>query len=507
MNIDSWYSTNKNVESISIMTGNPIMQNNSSSSITKSDFLLSCEAPRHLWAKKNGKIEAQLSDFDQHLIDQGYEVEILAKQYLETILLPLTPHNQFFWQQTYLDGPFEARCDALVLKPETNTYDLYEIKSSTSVDKENIYDVTYQALVLNNQISIDHFFLLHLDKEYSRSGVLDLSGLFIADDVTYKVNDLLQEVEGLRQEALDVTKVVDLNLLAHCLSPKECPCPDICHPNLPDFSIYDIPRLTRKKKTELLDAGIIAAKDIPGSFELNDKQRLVVDLARTNFEYIDKKSLCSELNKIEFPVYFLDYETCISAIPQYDGYHAQQQIVFQYSLHRMDNANLECIHTGFISITNGEPSVHLLEHLAAEIGAVGTIIVWNKSFEMTMNKDMAKLHPEFAEVLEQVNNRIYDLGEVVNKGYYLHPGFKGSWSIKHVLPVMVEELSYKELAINKGDQASMAWWKATFGQLNKEEIKQITEALHIYCGLDTLAMVEIYKKLIKLLNLNQYLLS
>jgi hypothetical protein len=230
-------------------------------------------------------------------------------------------------------------------------------------------------------------------------------------------------------------------------------------------------------------------------------------LARTNFEYIDKKSLCSELNKIEFPVYFLDYETCISAIPQYDGYHAQQQIVFQYSLHRMDNANLECIHTGFISITNGEPSVHLLEHLAAEIGAVGTIIVWNKSFEMTMNKDMAKLHPEFAEVLEQVNNRIYDLGEVVNKGYYLHPGFKGSWSIKHVLPVMVEELSYKELAINKGDQASMAWWKATFGQLNKEEIKQITEALHIYCGLDTLAMVEIYKKLIKLLNLNQYLLS
>jgi hypothetical protein len=33
---------------------------------------------------------------------------------------------------------------------------------------------------------------------------------------------------------------------------------------------------------------------------------------------------------------------------------------------------------------------------------------------------------------------------------------KGSWSIKPVLPVMVPALSYEELAINKGDQASVA---------------------------------------------------
>jgi hypothetical protein len=476
------------------------MQNNPSSTITKSDFLLYYEAPRHLWAKKNGKIETQLSDFDQHLIDQGYEVENLAKQYLETVLLPLTPHNQLFWQRTYLDGSFEARCDALVFKPETNTYDLYEIKSSTSLDKENIYDVAYQALVLENQISVDHLYLLHLDKEYSRSGDLDLSRLFIADDVTDKVNDLFQEVERLRQEALNVLKVSDPSILGHCLSPKECPCPDICHPNLPEFSIYDIPRLTKKKKTELLDAGIFAAKDIPVNFDMNDKQRLIVDLARTNSEYIDQTSLCSELNKIEFPVYFLDYETCISAIPQYDGYHPQQQIIFQYSLHRMDKLDIEPVHTGFISITDGDPSIHLLEHLSAEIGNVGTIIVWNKSFEMTMNKDMAKLHPGYAEFLDQVNQRIYDLGEVVNQGYYLHPGFKGSWSIKHVLPVMVQELSYKDLAINKGDQASMAWWNVTFGQTDKGEIERITETLHVYCGLDTQAMVEIYKRFVKIAN-------
>ena len=75
---------------------------------------------------------------------------------------------------------------------------------------------------------------------------------------------------------------------------------------------------------------------------------------------------------------------------------------------------------------------------------------------ISMNKDMAKLHPEYAAFLEQLNERIYDLGDIVNLGYYLHPGFKGSWSIKHVLPVMVPELSYKGMVIGKGDQTSMA---------------------------------------------------
>ena len=117
-----------------------------------------------------------------------------------------------------------------------------------------------------------------------------------------------------------------------------------------------------------------------------------------------------------------------------------------------------------------------------------------------MNKDMAKLHPQYAQFLAQVNQRIFDLGEIVNQGYYLHPGFKGSWSIKHVLPVMVHKLSYTELAINKGDQASMAWWHVTFSQKDKAEIDRIKEALRVYCGLDTLAMVEIYNRFVQLIN-------
>ena len=64
---------------------------------------------------------------------------------------------------------------------------------------------------------------------------------------------------------------------------------------------------------------------------------------------------------------------------------------------------------------------------------------------------------------------------------------------------MVPELSYKGMVIGKGDQASMAWWNMTFGQVDQREKEQLTEALLHYCELDTLAMVEIYRKLNELI--------
>lgn len=134
--------------------------------ITKSDFLLYCDAPRHLWAKKNGKIDRQLSDFDEYLIKQGYEVESLARKYLETIILPQNQDQEIYWQVTYLDDPYEARVDAMFFKPDSNSCDLYEIKSGTGVDNDDVYDVTYQLLILERHVDVEHLYILHLNKEY-----------------------------------------------------------------------------------------------------------------------------------------------------------------------------------------------------------------------------------------------------------------------------------------------------------------------------------------------------
>lgn len=461
--------------------------------LSKSDFLLFLESPRHLWADKHNLIDKTPSAFDIHNMEQGYEVEALAKEYF--VKHVLKPNESFSFQKTFTDNKFPARTDLLTYKPGTDSYDLYEVKSGTSIKKENLYDVTYQFLIVNKQIKIDRVFILHLNSEYIRYSFLDLAELFLAEDVTLKVFDLLDEVEKLRDIALETALDPSVEGIQACLNPKACPCPDICFPGLPESSIFDIPRLSAKKKIELLDQGIIDIKDVPKNFMLNTKQRLIVDVAQSNQEIINKEAIQKEFQRFTFPLYFLDYETCLLAIPLFDGYKAQQQMVFQYSLNKMESINGVILHTEYLAITKEDPSLSLIRQLQEDIGSAGSVFVWNKTFEMTRNKELTAIHPEYADFLEELNDRIYDLGDIINLGFYLHPKFKGSWSLKNVLPVMVPELSYEEMEICKGDQAMTAWWALINGALSCEEAEKTKTALLEYCMLDTWAMVKIWKKI------------
>lgn len=468
--------------------------------LTKSDFIIYCDAPRHLWARVNNRFTKPPSDFDRLLSEQGYHVETQGREYLEQEIIQKQPGLRLNWQATFSDGPFEARVDALLYDSESERYDLYEIKSSTAWDKEDLVDIGFQAAILDSQIQVGHLYLLHLNKEYIFNGELELSGLFVAEDVSGEVAAIKPAILSARDDAMRAAGSIDPESLAHCLTPGDCPCPEVCHPGLPEFSIYDIPRLSPKKKQQLLDAGIRAACDIPEDFDLNDKQRLVVGRAKSGNPYLDHPALQAELGKLIYPLYFLDYETCISAIPQYPGYHPQQQIVFQYSLHRMDDPDNELRHSEFLIIQETDPSLPLLDQLHQDIGLEGSVIVWNKTFEMSRNREMAVLHPQHAGFLEQLNQRIVDLGDVVSKGIYLHPGFKGSWSIKNVLPVMVPELSYERLPIHKGDQASLTWWQLRFGEMSDDDRAALVEAMLRYCELDTTAMVMIFKEFRKIIS-------
>jgi len=461
--------------------------------LTKSDFLLFLEAPRHLWAKKHDLIDQTPSPFEINVMKQGYEVEALAKEYLEKFVLK--PEENLILQKTFTDRQFTVRTDILVHKSSTESYDLYEVKSGTSVKKENIYDVTYQFLILSQQIKIDRVFILHLNSEYIRYSNLNLAELFLAEDVTQKALELQDEVDKLRDIALETAHKPSQEGIKPCFNPKSCSCPDICHPGIPEYSIFDIPRLSKKKKTELLSQGVLAIYDVPKSFALNSKQRLIVDVAQSNQELINREAIQKEFQHFTFPIYFLDYETYLSAIPMYDGYKPQQQMVFQYSLHKMETLNGDIRHTENLAITKDDPSKSLIKQLREDIGDTGTVFVWFKPFEMTRNKELAIIHPEYAAFLEDLNDRIYDLGDFINFGFYLHPEFKGSWSIKNVLPVMVPELKYDEMEIGKGDQAMMAWWELINDMLSTDEAEKTKIALLAYCKLDTWAMVKIWNKL------------
>ena len=82
------------------------------------------------------------------------------------------------------------------------------------------------------------------------------------------------------------------------------------------------------------------------------------------------------------------------------------------------------------------------------------------------------------------------------KKYYVTPQMQGSHSIKYVLPALVPEMAeaYKELdGIQNGGDAMNAYPKLSSMSAAKKE--KTRKALLAYCHLDTLAMVEVLKKL------------
>ena len=132
-----------------------------------------------------------------------------------------------------------------------------------------------------------------------------------------------------------------------------------------------------------------------------------------------------------------------------------------------------------------------------DISDTGSVVVWNKSFECPRNKELGQLFPEYNDFFLGMNSRVYDLKDIFTKNYYVDPGFHGSNSIKDVLPVLAPHLSYKDLAIGKGDLASVRWYEIAVGE-DKSGADQVFADLLEYCKLDTFAMVEIYNVLRKI---------
>ena len=171
--------------------------------------------------------------------------------------------------------------------------------------------------------------------------------------------------------------------------------------------------------------------------------------------------------------------------------------MFKYSLHVVDE-NGKQKHFGFVYKGKDDPAIEVCKSLKKIVGDTGSVLVWNKSFEMGRNKEMAEMYPEYDEFLLGINKRVYDLADIFSKGYFIDPDCCGSYSVKNILPVLVPEMqkAYKDMEIGKGDEAMVAWWKMTRENLTDKEKERIKNNLFKYCELDTLAMVEIWKKLV-----------
>lgn len=240
---------------------------------------------------------------------------------------------------------------------------------------------------------------------------------------------------------------------------------------------------------------------------------------------IFKDQIKEILSGFTYPICFYDYESINVPIPLMDKTHPYQQVIVQYSLHKYyaDGTmkhyggvmggqwekrveEIEIPHNPNLVASESEKVVYghykdLLQEFLKDIWDdinKSTFIVWHKPFENTRNKEIGEIFPDLLDDFLCINEHTYDLKEIFSTGLYFDLHFKGSASIKKVLPVMTP-ISYDGLDVGNGSIAMKELVKLIDNQVDDEsQRKKLIEDLLIYCGQDSLAMVEIYKKLMDL---------
>ena len=96
---------------------------------------------------------------------------------------------------------------------------------------------------------------------------------------------------------------------------------------------------------------------------------------------INKEALSHFLGELEYPLYFLDYETMSGLIPYFDGHRPYQQVPFQYSLHILESPEAAITQKEYLHRDNSDPSRPLTEQLLKDIGNKGSVLVWFEGFE------------------------------------------------------------------------------------------------------------------------------
>lgn len=230
----------------------------------------------------------------------------------------------------------------------------------------------------------------------------------------------------------------------------------------------------------------------------------------SNKEYIDKTNLKRSLDTLVYPLYHLDFESISLPIPRFKGENPYTQSVFQYSLTIQEkDLSISDVKGYIIDTYDKDDRRNLVSTLLNDLtDGDGSIVVWNKTFEIGRLKEFIDYYPEFTEKIKKVIERIVDLkdfliptakhreliGDTTNKAtlYYYHPRQKGSYSIKKVLGAF-SKLDYKELDVRNGVEAQMEFLKFK----NSPKDKTVYNNLKEYCDLDTLSMAVIIEGLYK----------
>ncbi len=218
----------------------------------------------------------------------------------------------------------------------------------------------------------------------------------------------------------------------------------------------------RLHMAELKPADIDPRDDGKPGLSLSQRQWLQVTkcVNEDGSSHLDRDNLRAEMAGWRFPLHFIDFETCRSAIPFHLGSRPLDLVAFQFSHHVM-HADGSVEHAGeFLCTQHGaSPNAAFVAALRDQIGGDDGAILHYAPHEVSTLRSLAgqirSRQEEIGNSLEllafinaitptgdrEPTRQVVDLCRLVKRFYYA-PSMGGSNSIKDVLPAILRESEF-----------------------------------------------------------------
>jgi hypothetical protein len=481
--------------------------------ISKTRYLAGLQCPKLLWYHFNQpNAFPPVDTATQALFDQGSQVGAVAKTLfpkgielgagvvkkttVDELSRAALPKRRPMFEAGFISGCAYARADVLV-PVGRDEWDVVEVKSTTKAKDVHISDLALQRHVYEKAgLPIRRCFVMHLNNQYVRQGEIDARKLLTQTEVTAEVDEAVGDVDGALKKMVAVIgqkKAPEVDIGPQCSDPYDCPLTEMCWKSVPKHSVLTLTH-AGAKAFEWFHDGITHLGDLPDDTSVTAKQAIQLRAVRSRRAQVDRDAIRGFLDGLEYPLYFLDFETINPAIPVWDQSRPYQQVPFQFSLHIVNKPGSKPEHHAFLADSTADPRPEILARLKRHLGQCGSIVAYNASFEKNALRSCSEAYPAFAAWWTKTEPRVVDLLQPFRNFDYYHPDQDGSASMKAVLPAMTGK-GYEDMEIGDGATASLEFARITFGKVTAAERKRVRAALEKYCGLDTEGMVKIVEKL------------
>jgi hypothetical protein len=476
--------------------------------LTKSRFLAGQQCAKRLWFEVHQPPEDRSVDgvplINGRAVDQivrrlrpGVVVSLTegidaAVDETRRVLAVVAP--DVLYQGAFREGQLAVITD--VIRRVHATAELVEVKATTEIAPEHIWDVAFQAFVLERAgLPVSRTLLSYVDKRFVLRRSSDYHGLLVEQDVTVQVRAMLPLVTTDARRFLDVISLPTrpkVPMGAHCEHPHICPFIERCDLARRRPSKYPISILPRAGKVaaKLVAEGYVDLRDVPAARLTNpDHQRVYAATVtgQPNFNI----AATAELRKCAPPFAYLDFETMNFAVPEVVGTRPYEQCPFQWSLHVEKDQTLQ--HASYLAIEQFGDFRQLASELLEALPTSGAVFVYNATLEKGVLELLGRQVPGLSGALRDLIDRLVDLWPITKAAYY-HPAMLGSWSLKDVLPTIDPALAYNKLEeIQEGEAAQLAFLELREGEVSESRRAELLRRLTRYCERDTYGMVVLRK--------------